>query len=161
METNNTIFTFLESLKVFWFYPLPHLSLYFLAAIPLEAYSVLKNGSRKISIALHLLAIGAVMFSASWSFFITVTEWPQGKRFDMSVSYLLACLIVPMICTAFFLIGAKEEIAEKRTRLLVIRAPLFLAVLFLYTLSFAAPYRVDRHLDQLEQQAQSSREMTQ
>lgn len=154
METNNTIFTFLESLKVFWFYPLPHLAAFLLVSIPLEAYSLVKNGSKKISIALHCLSIGAVMFSASWFFFISANEWPQGKRFDMPVSYLLACLSVPAVCICAYLAGAKEELANQRTRLLVLRTPLFLAALFLYTLSFAAPYRVDRHLDQVEQQTQ-------
>lgn len=150
MESNTTTVTLFDVLSSFWFYPFPHLGIFFLAAIPTEAYCIYKKGSKRISASLFILSMSAVLLCIYWSFSITTRSYSPGERIGVPSCYLLSCLGIAIVSCFLYFSGVAKEIKEKRIRVTALRAPIFFVILFLYSLSAYAPYRVERILEKFE-----------
>ena len=158
--TETTTVSLLDVLTTLWLYPFPHLALFLLIAIPVEAFCIFKNGSKKITVSMIALSTSAVLISIFWSFFISARSYSEGERVQIIAAYPIFCIAIAVFAVIFFGSGVTREIKEGKIYIPLLRAPLFVGISILFFLSALAPYRVNWVLEAWEAEPQNKSELS-
>lgn len=159
MNQTTTVSLF-EMLTTLWLYPFPHLALFILVAIPIEIFCLSKKGSKRITASIVTLSTASVLIAIYWSFTISSRSYTQGEHIQITVLYPISCLALAASSVVLYSAGLRREIKDGKKGISFIRAPLFLGIICLFSLSAFAPYRANRMLQDMQTKTQNQSEVS-